>query len=115
MTHTPKYPKDHEIKVVWTKFIISLLAISTVSLWSAFFYLNPAICDIEISKFLSVIGLYIDIVGVAIASLKTPYYGSFTDGGAIEVKRAKVEEKYFKTGMLLIGFGFFLQAMGSTL
>lgn len=115
MTDIPKYPQDHEIKVVWTKFIISLLLISTASLWSVFFYLNPVLCEIKISKFLSITGLYIDILGVAIASLKTPYYGSFNDGGAIEVKRARAEEKYFKTGMLLIGIGFFLQALGSIL
>lgn len=113
MTETSNYPQDHEIKVVWTKFIISLLTISTISLWSVFFYLNPIICDIEKSKFLSTTGLYIDIIGVVIASLKTPYYGIFYDGGEIEVKRARAEEKYFKIGMLLIGFGFFLQAMGS--
>jgi len=115
MTDTREYPQDHEIRVVWTKFIISLLAISTVLLWSAFFYLNPVLCEIKISKFLSITGLYLDILGVVIASLKTPYYGLFFDGGAIEVKCAKVEERYFKAGMFLIGIGFFLQAMGSTL
>lgn len=115
MADITKYPQDHEIKVVWTKFIISLLAVSTVLLWSVFFYLNPVLCGIKISKILSAIGLYIDILGVAIASLKTPYYGSFHDGGDIELKRAKVEERYFKFGMLLIGIGFFLQAMSSAL
>lgn len=115
MADIPKYPQDHEIKVIWTKFIVSLLLISTVSLWSVFFYLNPVLCEIKTSKLLSVIGLYIDVLGVAIASLETPYYGSFHDGGAIEKRRAKVEEKYFRIGMLLIGVGFFFQALGSSL
>jgi len=113
MEKIPKYPQDYEIKVVWTKFIIGLLFVSTFALWSVFFYMNQNIFEIKPGKFISVLGLYTDMLGVAIASLRTPYYGAFHDGGALEVKRSKKEEGYFKIGMLFIGIGFFLQGLGS--
>ena len=112
MTENFRYPKDHEIRVVWGKLRISLIVFATVIIWPAFLYFNP-ICSLSTSKLLVVLGLYIDIGGVVIASLKTPYYGLFADGGEIEVKRGKVERKYFQAGMLLIGIGFLLQAFGS--
>jgi len=99
-------------KIEWTKLHIGFIAIATAVLWPAFFYFNPPLA-FKLSKFFSALGLYIDVVGVVLASLKTPYYGTFYDGGAIERKRAKVEEKYFQLGMLLVGFGFLLQAFGT--
>jgi len=108
------YPSDSEIRVVWSKLHITLMACATVLLWPTFFCFNP-ISSLKVTKALSVSGLYVDIVGVVIASLKTPYYGAFHDGGEIERKRAKVEAKYFQAGMLLIGFGFLLQALGTLL
>ena len=44
---------------------------------------NPLL---SFAKFFSIIGLYIDIIGVLIASLKTPYLGAFLDGGELEHK-----------------------------
>lgn len=112
MTEKNRYPQDHEIRVVWGKLRISLIVCATVIIWPAFLYFNP-ICLLSASKLLVVIGLYVDIIGVVIASLKTPYYGLFADGGEIEVKRGNVERKYFPAGMLLVGIGFLLQAFGS--
>lgn len=114
MKDTRQYPKDDEIRVVLGKLRILLLACSTVLIWPAFFHFNP-VDSLNLTELLSALGLYIDIIGVVVASLKTPYYGSFHDGGAIEIKRAKIEANYFKVGMLLIGLGFLLQAFGSFL
>lgn len=106
------YPKEHEIRVVWGKLHITLIVFTTLLVWPSFFYFNP-ISAFKLSKLLSVLGLFIDVIGVVIASLETPYYGSFHDGGAIEHKRAAVESAYFRVGMLLIGLGFLLQALGT--
>lgn len=112
MTDRIHYPQDHEIRVVWGKLRISLIVCATLVIWPSFLYFNP-LCSTSIAKILVVLGLYVDIVGIVIASLKTPYYGSFADGGEIEVRRGKVEHKYFQAGMLLVGLGFLLQAFGS--
>ena len=67
------------------------------------------------NKFLTIVGLNINIVGVVFASLKTPFYGFFHDSGEIETIRANVEKKYFKSGMWLIVLGSFSQAIGTLL
>lgn len=50
-----------------------------------------------------------------LASLKTPFYGSFYDAGQIERKRQEVEKKYFQIGMYLIGLGMILQTISALL
>lgn len=105
------YPKDNEIKVEWRYIHIAILVLSVLIIWPLFYYITDFTQNFK-NKLLSVLGLNIDIIGVVIASLKTPFYGLFFDGGDIKHKRANVEKKYFKFGMLLIALGFFLQALG---
>jgi len=112
MTEPPRYPQDDEVKVEWKALHIAIIVLSMVVIWPLFF------CATDLSKslpqkFLSIAGLNVDIIGVVVASLKTPFYGNFHDGGKIEVSRANVERKYFQFGMWLIALGFFLQALGT--
>lgn len=111
MSNLKKYPEDHQIKIKWTKLHIGILVISTVSFLS--FFCFDLMDSFKFNKFFSVFGLYLDIIGVTMVSLRTPYFGTFYDGGKIEYNRAKAEEKYFQIGMFLIGLGFFLQALGA--
>jgi len=106
-----KYPSDEQIKPKWSTFQVVFLVVSTLILLTVFGY---RFCSqtINLSTSLTITGLYIDIVGVIIASLKTPYFGSFFDGGEIEFKRQKADSKVFQKGMLLVGTGFLLQAIG---
>ncbi len=66
-------------------------------------------------KLLSLAGLNLDIFGVVLASLKTPFYRIFHDGGALEVARANAERRHFQIGMWLVAAGFVLQALGTAL
>ncbi len=108
------YPKSSEVKVEWTPLYIAIVVLSVLVIWSIFFFTTD-IAQFPVNKFLSVAGLNLDIIGVVVTSLKTPFYGQFHDGGEIEITRANVEKKYFQRGMLLIALGFFLQAFGSLL
>lgn len=85
-----------------------------LAIWPVFFFLSD-LTNHFANKLLSVVGLNVDIIGVVIASLKTPFYGFFHDGGKIEIHRANVERRYFQFGMWLIAAGFFLQALGTLL
>ena len=109
-----KYPKIEDIKVEWTIIHKSILLIITLIIVGFIIFESRTKC-ISLTKYLSVAGLYIDIIGVVIASLKTPYYGSFFDGGKIELERQKVEKIYFQRGMLLITVGMILQAVSALL
>ncbi|WP_031429629.1 MULTISPECIES: hypothetical protein [Methylomicrobium] len=108
----PKYPPDNEIKVEWTTFHKMILIFTTLLIWVWFFVSHGFSGETAFNKFLSLLGLNIDIVGVTIASLKPPYYGLFCDGGAIEFKRQKAEHESFKRGMFLIALGLLFQALG---
>ncbi len=109
-----KYPKVEDIKVEWTLIQKLIILIITLIIIGFLIYESRTKC-ISLTKYLSVGGLYIDIIGVVIASLKTPYYGSFYDGGQIEIERAKVEKKYFQRGMSLIALGMILQTISTLL
>ena len=107
-----KCPKDSEIKVEWTMLHKIMVVVPFSVIW-VLFYCFTDFKSPYVSKLLTVLGLSIDLFGVTIASLKTPHYGLFHDGGAIEVKRANVERKYFQIGMLLIAVGLLFQTLGS--
>lgn len=115
MNKVPNYPKDNEVKVKWTKLHILIVILSTIVIWPLFYYCTINLSSKLTNKLLSVAGLNIDIIGVVVASLKTPYYGTFHDGGKIETIRANIERKYFQLGMWLIALGFFFQALGTLL
>lgn len=106
------YPTDKEITVKWTKTHIVLLVLSTILVWGTYLLWAPS-SGAHPLVVVTVLGLYLDIFGVVIASLKTPFYGHFLDGGQIEVKRLDVERRYFQVGMFMVGVGFFLQAVGA--
>lgn len=105
------YPVDDKIKVEWNKFHSLIISISTICSIGGIIYLNFK-QFLSFPKFLSIIGLYIDILGVLIASLKTPYFGAFMDGGESERKRGDEEKKWFVRGMYLIALGMILQVLG---
>lgn len=114
MTEPPRYPKDGEVKVEWKPLHIAIIALSVLVIWPLFYCATDLTKNLP-NKLLSVTGLNIDIIGVVVASLKTPFYGMYHDGGKIEITRANVERKYFQFGMWLIAIGFFLQALGTLL
>lgn len=114
MNETPKYPKEDEIKVEWTVVHKGIIILSVLVIWPLFIY-TADMNDNFIKKLLSVAGLNVDIIGVVIASLKTPYYGLFMEGGKIEFNRAKVEKRYFQLGMWFIALGSLFQALGTLL
>ncbi|HEX8594361.1 MAG TPA: hypothetical protein VF682_13935 [Pseudomonas sp.] len=104
-------PAQSDIKVEWTWAHKAVLVAATLIIWPCAIYFNYQ--QINTWKLIAVGGLYIDILGVVIASLKTPYYGAFIDGGQIQFWRDDVEKKSFQKGMLLIGVGFLLQALAT--
>lgn len=106
------YPQDDEIKVEWKPLHIAIIVLSLLVIWPLFCCATDLTENIT-KKLLSVAGLNIDIIGVVVASLKTPFYGVFHDSGQIEVIRANVEKKFFQVGMGLIALGFFSQALGT--
>ena len=109
-----KYPENKDIKVEWTiihKFVIMITSLIIIG----FLIFESMTKHISLTKYLTITGLYIDIIGVVIASLKTPYYGLFYDGGKIEVERQKIEKKSFQKGMLLISIGMILQVISTLL
>ncbi len=106
-----KYPSDEEIKIEWNKFHFLILFISSSVTIGGLVYLNYNQL-LSFAKFFSIIGLFIDIIGVLIASLKTPYLGAFFDAGELESKRANEEKKWFVKGMYLIAIGMILQVFG---
>lgn len=114
MNEASRYPKDDEIKVEWKRLHIAIIVLSIIVIWPLFFCVTDRTQNLP-NKLLTVSGLNIDIIGVVVASLKTPFYGQFFDGGKIENTRANVEKNYFQVGMWLIGVGFFLQALGTLL
>ncbi len=87
-----KYPSDEEIKIEWTILHKFMIIVPFLVIWVLFYNLTDFNLPYK-SKLLTIIGLNIDIIGVTIASLKTPFYGHFCDAGAIEVKRANIEKK----------------------
>ncbi|AOX63630.1 hypothetical protein BIZ42_16375 [Stenotrophomonas sp. LM091] len=106
-----KYPNDGEVKVKWSGFQMGMVVVPTAAIWSMFF-LWPSAAEPHLLKtVLSISGLNVDIVGVVVASLKAPYFGAFSDGGELEFKREAADRKAFQTGMVLVGIGFFLQAI----
>lgn len=101
------YPNDSEIKPKWSRFHFVLLILSSILIWGL--YIWKSLIDGSILSWQSTIsltGLYIDIIGVLVASLKTPYFGSFHDGGELEFKRERADNRAFQKGMLLIAIGF---------
>lgn len=114
MLDTPRYPQEGEIKVKWTWIQVAIVPFSVLVIWPVFFCVSDP-TKIFTNKLLSVLGLNIDIIGVVVASLKTPFYGIFHDGDKIEVYRENAEIKYFQVGMWLIAAGFFLQALETLL
>jgi hypothetical protein len=106
MSNAKKYPEDCDIKVQWTGVHIAIFGISFL-VWPAFFLISTVH---SLPRFLSLAGLQLGTIGVVLSSLKTPPYGQFHDGGALEFKRANVEGPFFQRGMWLIAIGFLLQA-----
>ena len=89
-----------------------MLAVVSLLIWAIFFARHGLTSPAGLSRLLSVLGLNIDIVGVMIASRRTPYFGLFADGGAVELKRQKAEQRSFEWGMLVIALGLLLQTLG---
>lgn len=114
MSDVFRYPKDDEVKIEWKPQHISIVILSVVVIWPIFYYTTDLTGKFT-TKLLAVIGLNIDIIGVVVASLKTPFYGFFHDGGKIEITRSNVEKRYFQIGMSLIALGFFFQALSTLL
>ncbi|PJZ46163.1 hypothetical protein [Leptospira brenneri] len=109
-----QYPTDDQIKVEWNKFHTIIICISTICSFVGIFHVYAnQYCSF--SKLLSIIGLYIDIIGVLIASLKTPHFGSFMDAGELEKKREREEKKWFVRGMYTISVGMTLQVIGNAI
>ncbi|MGA3012436.1 MAG: hypothetical protein ABSD71_00230 [Bacteroidales bacterium] len=107
----PKYPKDNEIKVKWTPIHMIILILGTLIIIG--FLINELKINFLLtSKIISAIGLYFNILGIVISSLRTPFYGSFYDGGELEFKKHNAEKKYVNTGMLLIILGVILSIIG---
>ncbi len=108
-----KYPSDDQIKVEWTKFHILIVGISTIfTLLGLGNLINLQIFSIQ--KVFSIIGLYIDIIGVLMASMKTPHFGAFMDGGELDKKKSDVERKWFVRGMYTVSIGMILQVIGTS-
>ena len=105
------YPNDDEIKGQWKTYHKLSIFIATIIIWPLFFIIKGLSIFNNVGPFLSVLGLYIDIIGVVMASVEAPYFGLFADGGDIERKRTIAKEKYFKIGLMLIGIGFLLQGI----
>lgn len=114
MSDVPRYPKDDEVKVEWKPLHIAIVVLSVVVIWPLFYCATDLTKNLT-NKLFSIAGLNIDIIGVVVASLKTPFYGAFHDGGKIEFTRANVEKRCFQFGMWLVALGFFLQALGTLL
>lgn len=108
------YPADHDIRVRWTWFQRVLVVGSTLVLWLTFWLLIGPDHE-RIKTTLTLLGLNIDIVGVVWASLTAPYFGAFADGGAVEHKRRRVQERAFQIGMCMVGVGFLLQGLATIL
>ncbi len=107
-----KYPTDDQIKVEWTIFHKTICVIPTFIIW-IWFISGPGLeSPFHWNKFLSLLGLNIDIFGVVIASLKPPYFGLFADGGMVEFKRGQAEQESFKKGMFIVAIGLLFQALG---
>lgn len=115
LTMFGEYPQANEIKVKWT--LLHTLIIVAVSSFVIGISIYEYCCYkySSFSKLITIFGLYIDIIGVVIASLKTPFYGIFYDGGKIEVTRQQYEKKYFQRGMFLIALGMIVQVIGTFL
>ena len=103
------YPKDEEIRVE----VQPIHRIITISSFFIILFLILYTKSFTLKEILSSIGLYFDILGVIIASLKTPYYGLFADGGTINFKRERIDKQYFQRGMYIIACGFLLQAISN--
>lgn len=106
-----EYPK--KIETEW-KYALVIGLVITLFITGIILSVFPTL-NLSITKLLTVLGLYIDIIGVLIASLKTKFYGIFFDGGDIHIKRAKIENNYFQYGMFLIAIGMFLQTASTLL
>ena len=109
-----KYPEEKDIKVEWT-LVHTLIIVVVTLIVTGFLIYDYTIKNISWQKYLTILGLYVDIVGVLVASLKTPFYGIFHDGGEIEIKRQQHEKKFFLFGMLLIAIGMIFQVIGTLL
>jgi hypothetical protein len=107
------YPSEPKVKVKWEN--IHFIILSLVIIIVAFLMYKAIDKSISIPKLLTVFGLCIDITGVIIASQRTPFYGTFHDGGQIEMQRQKVENKSFKKGMYIIAIGMLFQTIGTLL
>lgn len=107
------YPKDDEIKGKWSKYQIIAVALATIVLWPLFFIRLGFPSWHNIVPFVTVFGLYLDILGVIIASIEAPYFGLFADGGDVEIKRTRIKEKYLKICLMFIGIGFLFQGVAA--
>lgn len=99
------YPSDEQIKPEWTGIHILLIIVSGL-IWPVFCFISS---DKSLPKILTLLGLQLGIIGSVFSSLKTPEYGLYYDGGRLEIKKAKVEAKWWQRGMLLIAAGFIAQ------
>lgn len=106
------YPKDDEIKGK-CKYQIIAAALATVIIWPLFFIKHGSPSCSNILPFVTVMGLYLDILGAVIASIEAPYFGLFADGGDVEIKRRRIKEKYLKIGLTFIGIGFLFQGVAA--
>lgn len=111
-----EYAYPEKVKIEWRFFHTLLLLLATSITWGLYFYrLFPGDEPFSISKLLSMSGLYIDIVGVTLASLKTPYYGDFWGMEKLETEKERVEKNWFQRGMAIVALGLLLQVMANLL
>ncbi|WP_447593067.1 hypothetical protein [Stenotrophomonas rhizophila] len=109
-----EYPKDEDIKIQWSALQLAMVIVPTMVLWGAFFLLISPGHELP-KTLLTLAGLNLDIVGVIWASRTPPYYGIFVDGGEIERKRSRVQDRSFRNGMAIVGVGFLLQGISAIL
>jgi hypothetical protein len=105
------YPNDNEVKVQWTSFQKLVLILLTISLivFLSFHWKAETITKILL---LNSFGIYLNILGSVMSTLKTPFYGLFYDGGRLERVRQEVEAKYFKFGIMSMSIGAMLLLLG---
>lgn len=108
-----KYPEDEEVKVQWTTFHKLTLIVLTISLmvFLGCLWKNNSLSE---TLLFNAFGIYLSAFGSIFLTLKTPFYGTFYDGGRIEQRRQQVEAKYFRLGVFILLIGASLLLLGLT-
>lgn len=102
------YPKEIKVEVTALHWI--LLGLS-LAMWPIFVYHYPAYVPGEWPRFCSVLGLFLNIVGATIASMRPRAQRTFSDGGDLQLKADAKASQCARYGMLIIALGFIVQAV----